>query len=690
MLTDIKYGTQFRIGTNVYEVLRYRDDEVEVLNLSHDIKELLPLNEILTSYNEKKLIFVHEGQDTNVIEYEIKDYCSDQKDIMEKRYQAIEPIIQGRLKPSQIQAYVDNYPEELKPNGSISSASIYRWLKLWYKRENKLDLIPQTRGPKDHRISSEVMIEVSSIIFKYGNKAEYLSIKDEYNVLEDKINNINLTREFHAHIKIVSESTYRRIRKGMVDTYERDKELMGGNQADLKHNGVHSNKRANRPLECMECDWTPIDCLIVDFELDELYRPVLMYGMDQATGEPMGFHIIYKKEPDAGDWKQLILHCILPKTGFKELYPRVEKNWTAYGVPQSILLDNARVNDAKEVEEVCSALRIGLRYCEVASGHQKGSVEQALGNLNHKAFQGLVGSLFSNPEEKGRYDSAAKAVVDIKGLYHIAHIAIVDMVANNFNRGQNIQEVPERLWSRTLKEMKIHPRIPQNRQYLELIFSSNSDTRTIGPRGIELRGHHFFSEELNELRKRLEREGRSREVLIRYGSDMRVIYVKDEFNKRYIEAFIKNGGLERKKINKNYPIHEELLAYLTNKDGSAYNDYDSSLQGRARLNIEEIQQECKLEYQGIRRRKRREAAAKETVASAIKGVPIEQLPGLVESMNISILSPEESSGVIKPSKSVNNQDESIIEQPKPGALHVDNVDLDKIADSWGSGRKEMV
>ncbi|MDQ0874227.1 putative transposase [Paenibacillus sp. V4I3] len=690
MLIDFKYGTQFRIEKNTYEVLRHRDDDVELLNITNDTKELLSLNDILAAYNEKRLIILHEGQESNVIEYSTKDYTDVQLDIMDKRYKAIEPIIERKISPSQIKEYAENYPEELKPNGSISPASIYRWLDLWYKRENKLDLIPQIRGPKDHRVSKDVMIEASRIILKYGSKAEYVSIKDEYNVLEAEIKNINLTREVHKQLEIFSESTYRRIRKETVDTYERDKELMGKNQADLKHNGVHSNARATRPLECMECDWTPIDCLIVDFELDELYRPCLMYGIDQAVGEPMGFNIIFKKEPNAGDWKQLILHCILPKTGFKELYPRVEKNWTAYGVPQSILLDNAKVNDAKEVERICSELRIGLRYCEVASGHQKGSVEQALGNLNHKAFQGLVGSLFSNPTEKGQYDSEAKAVVDIKGLYHIAHIAIVDMVANNFNRGLNIQGVPEHLWAKGLQEMKIHPQLPANRQYLELLFSSKSDTRTVGPRGIKLMGHHFFSDELNELRKRLEREGRSREVLIRFGSDLRVIYVKDEFNKRYIEAFIKNGGLDRKKIDKNHLIHAELLEYLTNKDGSAYNEYDSSLQGRARLNIEEIQQECKLEYQGIRRRQRREEAESETVASAIKGVPIEQLPGLPETMNISILKPEESRGGIKPSKSANNHDESIIEKPEPGALHVGNVDLDKIADSWGSGRKEII
>jgi putative transposase len=691
MFTDFSYGTRFRIGETEYEVLRQRGEDLEVLNISYDVKELLTLQNLLSAYNEKrndKRLFFKQEKDEKVdIEYDLSDYSKDEIEVMNQRYLVIEPFIEGRLRPSGVKSYIENYPEEMRPNGSLSPASFYRWIKLWYKRRYKLDLIPRKTGPKDHRVSKEVMTEVSTIILKYSKKAEYITIRDQFYVLDRILKDTNVTRDDKNKMSLISESTFRRLQKKKDDSYERDKEIMGLSQADLKHNGVHSTTKASRPLEVMELDWTPVDCLIVDFELDETFRPVLMYGIDQATDEPMGFNIVFKAQPNAGDWKQLILHCILPKTNIKENYPRVQKEWTAYGIPQSILLDNASVNDAIEVAEVCAALHIGLRYAEVEAGHQKGTIEQALGNLNHKAFQGLVGSLFSNTDEKGKYDAKNKATVDIKGLYHITYIAIVDLVANNYNRGENVKGVPEHEWQTGLREMKVHPRLPYKREYLELIFSTDSVTRVIVPRGIELMGHFFFSEELNELRKRLEREGKSRSVCVRYGSDMRVIYVRDEFNKRYIEAFIKNGGLEKKKIDREYPIHAELLAYLTNKNGKEYNEFDTTHLGRARIAIEEIQEECKLEFKGVKRRKRRELAEQETVVSAMKGVPSHLIPGIAETISINVLKVQDG---IKTSKSVKDNKSDIILDPKPGELYVDNVDLESFANSWGTGRKEIM
>lgn len=471
---------------------------------------------------------------------------------MNKRFQVIEPFIKKELKPSEVPDYLKNYPDRLKPNDILSTASFYRWVKLWFKREYKLDLIPKKRGPRGRRLADDEMTEVSTIIAKYGRQVETITVRDQFTVLKSYINDINLTREENEKFHMISESTFRRIQKEQVDTYEKDREILGKANANLKHNGVKTPTRATRPLEVLELDWTPVDCLIIDFDSDEAYRPIFMYGIDQATDQPMGLNLVIKKEPNAGDWKQLILHCILPKTNIKEKYPKVQKEWSAYGVPQSILLDNAKVNDSLEVAEVCNALNIGLRYAEVRSGHQKGKVEQALGNLNHKAFQGLVGSLFSNFNEKGEYDSKSKAVVSISSLYHIAHIAIVDMIANNHNRGESIKGVPEQLWQQGISEMKVHPKLPYNKDYLELIFSTTSVTRVIVPRGIELMGHFFYSEELNDLRRRLEREGKSRKVNVRFGSDMRVIYVRDDFTKKYIKAYIKEGGLLKSKIDKTY------------------------------------------------------------------------------------------------------------------------------------------
>ncbi|MFB9327826.1 hypothetical protein ACFFSY_18010 [Paenibacillus aurantiacus] len=695
MFAELEYGTQFRIGNTEYEVLRKRDEDLEVYNITTDCKELLSLKEILGACNakqhDKRLFFSKRDteEQSNSLEFTTGDYSEAERTLMEQRYKIIEPFISGKLKPAEVADYVKNYPENDKPKGALSPASFYRWVNAWYKRRNKLDLIPKRTGPKSgNRVPVDVMKEVSVIITKYDKKAEVITIRDEFNVLETTIKNINLTREDNQKLKPISESTFRRLYRQHHDSYERDKEILGTNMADLKHNGVGDATRASRPLEVMELDWTPVDCLIIDFDSDETFRPIIMYGIDQATSEPMGFNIVFKQEPDAGDWKQLILHCILPKTDIKEKYPKVQGEWSAYGVPQSILLDNAKVNDSLEVAEVCNALNIGLRYAEVKSGHHKGLVEHALGNLNHKAFQGLMGSLFSNTDEKGEYDAQAKAVVNIEGLYQIVHIAIVDLVANNFNRGINKQGVPEHLWKEGLRQLKVHPKLPYNREYLELIFSSNSVFRTVVPKGIELMGHFFYSEELNELRKRLEREGKSRVVQVRYGQDMRVIYVRDEQNRRYIEAFIKNAGLERKKLNREFPIHAELLAYLTNKDGKHYNEFDRSNLGRARLAIEEIQEDCKQEYKGVKRKRRREAAVSENIPSASKGVPSELIPGIADSITIHHVTDIVDKKGIKGVKSVKDDivnDESL----NPGELHVAEIDLDVFAADWGYSRKEL-
>lgn len=694
MFAELEYGVYFRIGNTEFEVLRKREEDLEVYNITKDCKELLSLHEILVAYNaiehDKRLFFAKkEMQEQNIhLDLTLKDYGEVEKSQMEQRFKIIQPFILGELKPVEVKDYVMNFPDEDKPNGKLSVASFYRWVNLWYKRRNKLDLIPKKTGPKGHRVNADVMKEVSTIISKYNKKVEVTTIKDEYDKLLSTIKNTNITRDDSEKLKKISESTFRRLCKKYHDPYEKDKELLGTNMADLKHNGVRDATRASRPLEVMELDWTPIDCLIIDFDTDESFRPVIMYGMDQATSEPMGFRIIFKHEPDAGDWKQLILHCILPKTNIKEKYPKVQGEWSAYGVPQSILLDNAKVNDSLEVAEICNALNIGLRYAEVKSGHHKGLIEHALGNLNHKAFQGLLGSLFSNTDEKGEYDAQAKAVVNIEGLYHITHIAIVDLVANNFNRGINKQGVPEHLWREGLREMKVHPKLPYNREYLELIFSSNSVFRTVVPKGIELMGHLFNSEELNELRKRLEREGKSRMVQVRYGQDMRVVYVRDEQNKRYIEAVIKNAGLERKKINREFPIHAELLAYLTNKDGKNFNEFDRSYLGRAKLAIEEIQEDCKQDYKGVKRKRRRKAAENETIFSAAKGVPSELIPGISDSITIHHVTDKVDKKSLKGAKSVKD-DIMNDETPKAGELYVADMDLSALAAEWGTSQKEL-
>lgn len=686
MFKSFVYGLQFQIGELKYEILHRRDTDFEVLNIQSNEKELMSIYTLLEAYNEpdmKKRLFFHMDEiEQPGIEFDLQECTATEILIMNQRFQVIHPFITGELPASKIPQYIENYPDHLKPNGKLSIASFYRWTKAWWKREYKMDLIPHKKGPRHRRISNDESIEILKIIRQYESKPETLSVRDQYHILQSYIQEANALRDPDQYLKIPSESTFRRMYKEHVDTYKKDKELLGLANANLIHFGVRTPQRATRPLEVLELDWTPVDCLIVDFDLEEAYRPVFMYGIDQATNEPMGFHLVMKKEPDAGDWKQLILHCMLPKTNIKKLYPRVQHDWTAYGIPQAILLDNAKINDSNEVAEVCNLLGIGLRYAAVKSGHQKGKVEQALGNINHKAFQGLVGSLFSNTQEKGEYNSASKATVSIQSLYHIAHIVIIDMVANNYNRGEGVHGVPEQRWKQGLEEMRVHPKLPHQKEYLELIFSTTSVTRVIVSRGIELMGHFFYSEELYQLKRRLEREGKSRKVNVRFGSDVRVIYVRDDYKKKYIQAFIKEGNLSSHDLDNTYPIRAELLHFQSRKRNVEFEQFDTTHLGYARRAIEEIQYEDKKNYKKAKSLNQLKKVAGMKIADILAGIPPDEIPSVPEQIIISNVGEEPStrSSTLPTSPPVT----AIYSQPE---LEIDDINLEEIAASWDIGKK---
>ncbi|NOU75315.1 DDE-type integrase/transposase/recombinase [Paenibacillus sp. LMG 31458] len=697
MFAALKYGTRFRIGDIEYEIRRQVDQDFEVLNKSYNLVELLTHDQITTEYMNDNLYFKEENQmPFDKIEHDLSQYSDAQKDEMLKRFSVIKPMLEGRIKKSEVRSYLENYPMEERPASSkdLSPASFYRWLNKWYEHEDIRFLCPQPPGPKKRRVNGEALNRISEEVHKADKKGEITTDRQLYIKIEKMISDDNILRGEKDKLSEISESTFRRIRKEIGDPYARNVIIFGRAKADLLQNGVRSETVTTRPLEIIELDWTPLDWLIKEFNFDERLRPTLIHAVDKHTDEPWGFHVIFKEHPNAQDLKQCLLNGMMPKSYLKERYPLVQKDWTAYGIPETIRLDNAKINDCRDFEEICSFLNIGLQYCEVQSGHQKGTIEGALGNLNKKLFHSVEGTLFSNPEQRGQYDSYGKACVSMKGLYHIIHILLVDLVTHVYNRGR--RGIPHHLWENGLIENKVHRKLPYKKQYLHLLMSTKAVTRKITPKGIELLGEFFFSDELNNLRHRLDREKGDTTVLVRYGdADLRTIYIRDEKEKRYIEAYPRKGGLENKKIDRNYPVHSEILAYICNQNNKNYNEFDTSDMATAYENVQEVIKQEKAEDRKIKRQRNREKANGDTVPSAIDGVPQEFIPAADKSDLIKdieeITSQKIKSDEISPKK-VTDSEISLIEYSKPGTeiVYDEEVDLDKLASQWGVNKKGAV
>jgi putative transposase len=697
MFVRFEYGTRFRIDDVEYEVRKVQEHTFEVMNLSYKEIELLDESNVLSAYEKGRLFFKEDEGEKRIqdsldskdgLEHDLSQYTDEQKEEMNRRYKVIEPFITGKIKGREVKSYLENYPIDERPESmkNLSPASFYRLVKQWNKHEDKRRLLPKSRGPKVRRIDSEVAKRISKIAHAADNKAEKPTDRQLYREFTKLLKTDNEERDLKNQLPVVSESTFRRIRKEVKDPYPRNKILYGVAKADYIKNGVSSETETTRPLEIVEIDWTPIDLLIRDFDLDETKRPTLLHAVDKHTGYPLGFHIILKPEPNAQDLKQLLLHCTLPKTYLKQLYPMVRFDWTAYGKPENIRLDNAKINDSRDFEELCSFLNIGLQFCEVRSGFQKGTVEGDFHNMDMKIFHANEGTLLPS-DERDQYDPTEKACISMRGLYKIIHIWMVQLRANNYNRGR--RGVPAHLWEQGLKECKVQRKLPYKRQYLELLLATQGVPRKITPKGIELLGNFFFSDELNQLRLRLEREKGDTSVLVRYGdADLRTIFVRDQKEKRYIEAYPRPGSLENKKIDRLYPVHAEVLAYKCNKNNSDYYHFDKQVEENAYESIREIFGSEKKDYRAAKRKRAREEATEIPLVTALTGVPSHLVPA-VEKADL-IKNIEDATHDMQSNKPVNRRVSTIevgkIDEPQPGEGIPYDVDLDSLPE-WGTGTK---
>jgi putative transposase len=89
-----------------------------------------------------------------------------------------------------------------------------------------------------------------------------------------------------------------------------------------------------------------------------------------------------------------------------------------WGFPACIHLDNAKELHGEMLRRACEQYGITLEYQEyrpVAQPHMGGHVERLLGTLL-RALHELPEGPFSNPQQRGSYDSEARAVMTLREL----------------------------------------------------------------------------------------------------------------------------------------------------------------------------------------------------------------------------------------------------------------------------------
>jgi putative transposase len=414
---------------------------------------------------------------------------------------------------------------------SISVASVYRWISDYTRSGNDLRaLIPAVhrRGGKgESRLETEVQVLLDAVIRDKCYAREKVSIDDVRDELAVRVTQENRLRPQPGKLAMPSKSTLaRRIRN--LDTRERLAARQGKRAAKRALSQYGRTEYPTLPLERVEIDHTKSDLIVID-DRDNLPlgRLTLTYCLDLATRYPLGYYLGFEP-PSYLSVMECLHHAIRPKENVREKYG-AEHDWLAYGIPATLVIDNAKEFIGRDLQDACLLLGIVLQQTPVQTPHFKASVERMFRSLNTMLFHTLPGTTFSNPRERGDYDSAQQACVYLSDVDKLLNILLVDIYAERFHRGLN--SIPARRWEE-LTQHGFAPGLPPNAEELTILLGRTVQ-RVIHHYGIEFVSLRYNCDELVTLRTRLKGE----KAKIKYHpADLSCLYVHDPFEKRYIQV----------------------------------------------------------------------------------------------------------------------------------------------------------
>lgn len=386
--------------------------------------------------------------------------------------------------------------------------------------------VPAELTGEDYEKAREVSAIVDRVIKTKYLTLERPTVQSVYGTVVDRISVENRHRDAPDRLPIPHISSLYKV-VGKLDTYESDCARRGKKYADEKYRASGQGPRPSRPLERVECDHTKLDVMVVDTKSRlPLGRPWLTAIIDVHTRMILGIYLGFHN-PGSLSATQCLLHAIRPKTYVRTEYPSVKHVWPTYGVPELIVVDNAKEFLGGNFQDACFQLGIGVYHSPPGQAWFRGVIERWFGTLNKSLLHELPGTTFSNIFEKDDYDPQKHAVISLERLLEMIHIWIVDVYHQKVHKG--IQDIPHRRWTESVA--KDPPNLPSSSSDLEVLLGLVEE-RVVSRSGVELFTLLYNSSELSLLRRRM---GEGEKVTVKYDpNDISVIYVWDAFDARFI------------------------------------------------------------------------------------------------------------------------------------------------------------
>lgn len=289
---------------------------------------------------------------------------------------------------------------ELALQHSLHINTLYLWLRAYESSGLLSSLLPKSRKDKGMLKLDDTVEE----IIKEAIATEYLSKQKKS---QQKVCNKVRQRCLELKLAVPHDNTIRN-RIKVLSGEKVAAARLGRKTADLDYK-PHEGKfpGADYPLAVVQIDHTKLDIILVDDHYRQpIGRPWITLAFDVCSRMVTGFYVSFDP-PSALSTGLCLVHAILPKEKWL-LGHEVKSEWPLWGLPAKIHLDNAKEFRGNMLQRACDEYGIDIEWRPVGRPNFGAHVERALGSFAQEIHT-LPGTTFSNPRQKGEYDSEGKA-----------------------------------------------------------------------------------------------------------------------------------------------------------------------------------------------------------------------------------------------------------------------------------------
>lgn len=406
-------------------------------------------------------------------------------------------------------------------------------------------------------------------------------------------------------------------------TYDNVAMRQGKHFADRQFKAIRDSLSAKRVLDVAVIDQKRMDVHVCDARSGLIIgRPWLVVLIDVKSRMILGYFLSFE-DPSVLSAMACIRAAVRGMPDLKQRFPKIEGRWEAFGVPRTILADNAWENTGSSFVDACADSGISIEWAPVRRPEYKGILERFFSRIDDQLVHKLPGAVVDHPcaLRERRIDPQSDAVLTLEELDELVCTYLVDIYPSDRHLG--IHDTPLRVWREGVKRDGLE--LAHDLAALEHAMGTLVRDRMLNHEGVKFRGLSYRSNAVDSLLADLLpiqaanlRPGSAKVKIKYHPEDLSRIFVWNEAKNEYVSLPCTN---EKYAYRLSERVHAELQRHKREDDETFITDEELCTRKAALLRS--IQQSYdKLPLKERRRNARMTSSSANSEESSIRIDPL--------------------------------------------------------------------